>query len=113
MGLAQVCGHNCVSGGLKAVRNSLRSGRIHPFLAPRVPADLRIDQATFDRAVAETDWMLAAEQQKAPIEPSVDTGMSSGRMFGAGSTAATLDRVQSPCFGGSIGQPTLSCHALA
>ena len=59
--LAQSCGYKSVSGGLKAVRQTLRTGQVHPFLAPGLPAALGIDQATFDRAIAETEWILAED----------------------------------------------------
>jgi hypothetical protein len=59
--IALACGYKSTAGGLNAVRHTLRTGRVHPFLAPGLPAALSIDQATFDRAVAQTDWMLAEE----------------------------------------------------
>jgi len=59
--LAQACGYMSVAGGLKAVRHTLTSGKVHPFLPPGLPAAIGIDQATFDRAVAQTEWILAEE----------------------------------------------------
>ena len=62
--LAEACGYESVSGGLKAVRLTLRTGKVHRFLAPGLPAALSIDQTTFDRAV-ETEWILAARAAEA------------------------------------------------
>lgn len=63
--LAQACGYKSVSGGLRAVRKTLATGKVHPFLAPGLPTALGIDQATFDQAIAETDWILAVRAVEA------------------------------------------------
>jgi len=63
--LAKACGYKSVAGGLKAVRSTLQTGGIHPFLRPGLPAALGVDQEEFDRAVAETKCILAARAAEA------------------------------------------------